>query len=132
MANQKQVLDKIARNLDILSIPESRGANYEVIVANGSNTLIVTYVSASIQSPMGGVDDTISPYLGMGIANPGKIQIQSSISTAGTIADVIDGNVAAQLFAMCSGFANDIILMNQSGSYSHEFRGDVDNLNMGN
>lgn len=131
MANRKQILDKIARNLDMLGIPESRGAANSVIVDNGSNDLTISYVDASIQLPMGGVDGSVTPFLGIGVANPGKIKIKSAILTAGTIADVIDSIMAARVLAVCAGMANNIVLENSDASFSGEIRGDVDNLGMG-
>ena len=132
MANKKAVLDKIARNLDMLAIPNSRGSANEVIVDNASNDLTISYIDASIQSPMGGVSDAASPFLGIGIANPGKLKIKSSSTAADTIADVIDSIMAARVLAVCAGMANNIVLENSDATFSGEIRGDVDNLNMGN
>jgi hypothetical protein len=129
--NTKAILDKLARNLDQLNIGESRGANNSVIVSNGSNNLTISYVPASIQAPMGGVDDTISPFLGIGTNNPGQLLIKSSISTSSNVSDVIDGQVAAQVLAMVAGMANDIILQNSSALQVAYIRGTVDLLSMG-
>jgi hypothetical protein len=129
--NTKAILDKLARNLDQLGIGETRGANNSVIVSNGSNNLTISYIASTLQAPMGGVDDTVNPYLGIGTVNPGQILIKSSISTSSNITDVIDGQVAAQTFAMVSGMANDIVLQNSSALQVAYIRGTVDLLVMG-
>ncbi len=128
--NTKAILDKLARNLDQLSIGESRGANSSVIVSNGGNNLTISYVPAQIQAPMGGVDDTISPFLGIGTTNPGQLLIKST-TVGGVIGDVIDGQVAAQVLAMVAGMANDIILQDGAGTQVAYIRGTVDLLVMG-
>jgi hypothetical protein len=130
--NTKAILDKLARNLDQFGIVETRGAQNSVIVFNGgTNILTISYVAAQIQAPMGGVDDTLSPFLGIGTNNPGTILIKSSISTDSDVGDVIDGQVAAQVFAMVCGLANDIVLQNSSALQVAYIRGTVDLLSMG-
>ena len=129
--NTKAILDKLARNLDQLAIVETRGVNNSVIVSNGSNNLTISYVPAQIQAPMGGVDDTISPFLGIGTANPGQILIKSAINTSGNVTDVIDGQIAAQVLCMVAGMANDIILQNSAAVQVAYIRGTVDLLGMG-
>jgi hypothetical protein len=128
--NTKAILDKLARNLDQLSIGESRGAFSSVIVSNGLNNLTISYVPAQIQAPMGGVDDTINPFLGIGTTNPGQLLIKST-TVGGVIGDVIDGQVAAQVLAMVAGMANDIILQDGAGTQVAYIRGTVDLLVMG-
>lgn len=130
MANSVSILNKIARDAQVRGLTVASQSGSSVVISNGSNNLTVSYVAASISSPQGGVDPTVSPFLGIGIANPGQIQMQSAISTAGTIADVIDGAVAAQVLCMLAGLANDITLKN-SGSYSLTIRGQADLLGMG-
>ena len=75
MANAAAILQKLARNLDQLDIAESQGLN---TVTAGADSLVVSYVNASLQSPMAGIDDTVSPYLGIGIAAPGKLKINGA------------------------------------------------------
>jgi hypothetical protein len=90
----------------------------------------VGYILASIQSPQGGVDPTVSPFLGIGIANPGQLSLSSATGT--TIPTLIDGLVAAQVLAMLSGFANDIVLLSDDGATQlGRLRGTVDLINMG-
>ncbi len=131
MANSVQILAKLARNAQMLGLSVVSQSQSAVVISNGSNNLSISYVLASIQSPMGGVDPTVSPYLGIGIANPGKLKLTSAINTNGNMSDVIDGQVAAQVLQMMSGMDNNIILSNSDGSYSVELRGDADLIGMG-
>lgn len=131
MANSKQILAKIARDAAQLGLTVNSQSASAVVIENGSNDLTVSYVDASILAPMGGVDPSVSPYLGIGIANPGKIKIKSSSTAADTIADVLDSLVAAKLLALCAGFANNILLENSDATFSGEIRGHADLIGMG-
>lgn len=131
MANSKQILAKIARDAAQLGLTVNSQSASAVVIENGSNDLTISYVDASIDAPMGGVSPTASPYLGIGIANPGKIKIKSAITTADTIADVIDSDVAGKVLALCAGFANNIVLENSDAAYSLEIRGHADLIGMG-
>ena len=123
MANPTQIVQKVARNAAQIGLTvvsqgfNSAGIAY-CVISNGSNNLTVTYLLAQIESPMGGVNPNISPFLGIGIANPGQIVMQSAISTAGSMADIVDSAVAAQVLQLISGFANDLLLCNSSVSLS--------------
>lgn len=129
MANKKQVLDKIARNLDMLAIAYTRGSANEVIIDNGSNDLTISYVDASIQAPMGGVDGNVSPFLGIGIAAPGVIKLKFQ---AGSIAACLDTAVVIRALAVCSAQANDLLIEDSAGSPNQvRIRGHVDLLMMG-
>lgn len=130
MANSKQILDKLARNFDMLAIAYTRSGN-NVVVTNGSNALTLSYVDASIQSPMGGVDGATSPYLGIGVANPGKIKIKSASTAADAISDVIDSTTAAQVLACVASLANNILLENVDATYTGELRGHADLIGLG-
>lgn len=131
MANITSIMNKVARNAQILGLTVVSQSASSVVISNGSNNLTVGYVAASIQSPMGGVDPTVSPYLGIGIANPGQLSLTSSIHTAGSMADIIDSAVAAQVLAMLAWFANDIVLSNDNASFTARLRGDSDLIGMG-
>jgi hypothetical protein len=115
MANITSISQKIARNAQILGYTVSAqgfdafGNAYVTITAD-TGTLSVYYLTAAIQLPMGGVSNTVSPYLGIGVANPGQLLIASSVSTAGSMADIINGPISANIFAMVAGMANDIVL----------------------
>ena len=109
MGNSVQILAKLARNAQQLGLTVNSQSQSAVVIENGSNDLTISYQAASIQAPMGGVDPSVSPFLGIGTANPGKIVITGA-GTAGTVGGVIDSAVAAQVLQLCSGMANNIIL----------------------
>jgi hypothetical protein len=115
MANITSISQKIARNAQELGYVVSAQGNdsfgnaYVTITAD-SGSLSVYYLTAQIQLPMGGVSNTVSPYLGIGVGNPGQLLIASSVSTAGSMADIINGPISANIFAMCAAFANDLVL----------------------
>jgi hypothetical protein len=119
MANITSIEQKIARNAQILGYTVSAqgydafGNAYVTITAD-VGTLTVAYLPAEIQLPMGGVSPMVSPYLGIGVANPGQLLIYSSVSTAGSMADIINGPISANVFAMVAGMANDIVLADQA------------------
>jgi hypothetical protein len=104
MANPVQVLDKIKRNLDALGVAATRGS--DSVVAAG---LTISYVDAAIQSPMGGVDGSSSPFLGMGIANPGSLKIKGAAGE-NTIAAMFDAKANLDVLACCCRFVNDVIV----------------------
>ena len=126
MANREQVLDKIARNLDQLSIVNVRGATD--LVAGG---ITITYEDADIQKPIGGVDGDVSPFLGLGIGNPGKIKMKGN-GGENTIAAIFDSEENLRILRVASGHANDIIV--EKGDNTDELArlpGSSDLLGMG-
>lgn len=130
MAMKKQVLDKIARNLEILGESVSRGSDGEVIVENGSADVTIAYADASIMGMFGGVDGSVSPYLGIGIAAPGKLTLRAA--SANALADVLATAVAVKSFAVCAAFANSIqLLRDDTAAVVLEVRGHSDLLGMG-
>lgn len=126
-----QIMAKVARNATQLGLTVLSSSSAAVVIDNASNDLTVSYVAASIDLPMGGVDSSVSPFLGMGIANPGKLKVKSSIATVGDLTDVMDSAVALTVLKMLGGFANDVVLENSTASFSLSLRGDVDLLGMG-
>jgi len=117
MANIVSISQKIARNAQILGYTvsaqgEDSFGNATVTITSDSGSLTIYYLTAAIQLPMGGVLNSVSPYLGIGVGNPGQLLIASSVSTAGSMADIINGPISANIFAMCAGFANDLVLAN--------------------
>lgn len=132
MANSKQVLAKIARDAAQLGLTVNSQSASAVVIENGSNDLTVSYVDASFSPSMqGGVDGASSPYLGIGVGNPGKIKIKSASTANDNITDVLDSLVAAKLLALCAGFANNILLENVDATFSGEIRGHADLVGMG-
>ena len=131
MANRKQILAKLARNAAQIGLTVVSQSDTAVVIDNGSNDLTVSYVDASIQSPMGGVSDAAAPFLGIGIANPGKIKIKSASTANDDMSDILDSAVAAKVLCLCAGNANNIILENSDASFSAEIPGHPDLLGMG-
>lgn len=112
MANRVQILDKIQRNCEQLGITVSR-SDANTLVAAG---LTITYTDAVIQSPMGGIDGSASPFLGIGIANPGKL----NLSAAPTTLDEF------RVLRVMAGHANSIVVTGLG-----ELEGSADLLGMG-
>jgi hypothetical protein len=115
MANITSISNKIARNAQTIGLTVTAQGNDAfgnafVTIQADTGTLSVYYLTAQIQSPMGGVNPMVSPYLGIGIANPGQLMLVSSVSTTGSMADIINGPISAQVLAMCAWFDNDLIL----------------------
>ena len=73
MANSVQILDKIQRNCQQRGIAVSR-PSAQLLIAAGME---ISYQAADIAAPMGGIDPSVSPFLGIGIANPGKIALDT-------------------------------------------------------
>ena len=111
MANKVQILDKIERNCKQVGIATVRNSA-ESLTAAGME---ITYLDAVIQSPQGGIDDSSSPFLGIGIANPGKINIDTDPSNLDEY----------RVLRIVSGMANSIVLP------SGELEGSSDLLGMG-
>ncbi len=102
MSNSVQVLDKIKRNLDAVGVAATR--NSTSVTAAG---LTISYVDAAIESPLGGVNGNASPFLGIGIANPGSIKIKGAAGE-NTIAAIFVAAADLAVLACCTRFANDV------------------------
>ncbi|CAB4125001.1 hypothetical protein UFOVP53_48 [uncultured Caudovirales phage] len=111
MANRVQILDKIERNCKQLGIVTSR-SDAATLVAGG---ITITYVDAVIASPMGGVDGSVSPFLGIGIAAPGKINLSANPTTL----------IHLQVLRVACGHANTVVIP------LGELQGSADMLGMG-
>lgn len=132
MANSKQILAKLARNAKQVGLTVNSESQTAVVIENGSNDLTISYVDASFSpAVVGGVDSSVSPYLGIGVGNPGKIKIKSAINTAGDMTDILDSEVAAKVLALCAAMANDIRLENSDASASADIRGHSDLIGLG-
>lgn len=131
MANKEQILDKIVRNMGQRGMTAARAGATVEVTKTGGDKLVVSYVDKSVQSPMGGVSASASPFLGIGVAAPGSLKIKGA-SGETTIALICDTAEALALLAECSGFGNDIVI--ESGSTTAELariRGQADLLGMG-
>lgn len=128
---QTSILAKIARNCRQLGLTVNSETSTAVVVENGSNDLTISLVDADILKPMGGVDSAVSPFLGIGIAAPSKIKLKSAITTADSIADIVDSVVAAKVLKMLGAFANDLVLENSDAAFTTELRGHPDLIGVG-
>lgn len=111
MANKEAILDKIVRNSLQRGKTAARvGDTVEYTKAGGAgDTLTVSYVDKDVQSPMGGVDDSTSPFLGIGTAAPGSLKIKGDAGE-NTVAAIFDDGDALELLAEMAGYANDIVI----------------------
>lgn len=131
MAMGKQILDKLARDLAQLGMDVSRGSANEVIVENGSADVTLSYENASFTpSMMGGVDGSTSPYLGIGVGNPGVITMW--VQSANTLANAFATATAVKCLAQAAGFANDIkVLQSDATTLLVRVRGHADLIGVG-
>jgi len=128
MAQRQQMLDKIKRNLDILKIAATRNAN-DVTLNNSSR--VISYVDADIQAPMGGIDGTINPFLGIGQGNPGKLKFKGA-GGENTIAAIVDDAETLRVLGVLGNFANDKVI--EAGDTTAELaaiEGHTDLIGMG-
>lgn len=121
MAQSAAILHKLARNAKMLGLTVNSESQTAVVIENGSNDITISYANATFDpAVVGGVDSTVSPYLGIGVGNPGQVVI--------TCADTTQTAVWAQVLAMCASLANDITL---AGGLSARLRGHSDLLGLG-
>jgi hypothetical protein len=121
MANSKQIMQKMARNAKMLGLTVNSESQSAVVIENGTNDITISYADASFNpSVVGGVDSSVSPFLGIGVGNPGKVVI--------TCADTTQTAVWAKVLAMCAALANDITL---AGGLDAEIRGHSDIIGLG-
>ncbi len=126
-----QIMAKIERNARQLGLTVNSNTGAAVVIENGSNDLTVSYVAASIDAPMGGVSPASSPFLGIGVVNPGQLKLKSSSTAGDAITDVLDSVVAAKVLTILVGLGNDILLENSDATFTATLRGNADNLGMG-
>lgn len=128
MGMKEQILDKIKRNLDILGIPATRNAN-DVTLDNSNR--IISYEDADIAKPMGGIDPATSPFLGIGVANPGKLKLKGD-NGENSVAAIMDDEETLRAWAVMGNFANDKILeAGDSATELAKVEGHTDLLGMG-
>lgn len=122
MANSAAILQKLARNAKMLGLTVNSQSQTAVVIENGSNDITISYVAASFSpAVVGGVDSSVSPYLGIGVGNPGKIAI--------TCADAALSATGMKVLAMCASMANDLQV--SLNSVVTEIRGHSDLIGMG-
>lgn len=133
MANKVQVLDKIQRNCEQLSIATTR-SDADTLVVSG---ITITYVDADIQKPMGGIDDQTNPFLGIGVGNPGRIKLSASIDSAdaAALSDLLVDGEDAQVFHIIAGMANtkelEVLNAGAGADFQATILGHQDLLGMG-
>ena len=103
MGMKEQILDKIKRNLDILGIAAKRNASDVELIASVRK---ISYVEADHALPLGGIDDSVSPFLGIKHANPGKLKLKGAAGENSIAAIMADAETLRAFNLMC-GFAND-------------------------
>lgn len=110
MANKQQILDKIVRKLELNEEAPVRGA--DDITVRG---MVISYEDAQIQNPMGGVDGDSNPFLGIGIANPGRIKVVANTDDMTTIfSNDAAGQARLMIIGLLGDFANDKVIRNNS------------------
>lgn len=130
MANRDAILQKMARNAKMLGMTVNSESHTAVVIENGSNDLTISYVDASFSPSMvGGVDGALSPFLGIGVSNPGKLQIKGA--GGATWALTIDSLVAGKVLAMCAALANDIQIRGSGDEDLGVIRGHSDIIGLG-
>jgi len=130
MANSAAILHKLARNAKMLGLTVNSESQTAVVIENGSNDLTIGYANA-VFSPavVGGVDSTVSPFLGIGVGNPGKVTISGAAATS--VDTLVDSLVAAKVLAMCAALANDIQLLDNAQADLGTIRGHSDIIGLG-
>lgn len=128
MGQKEAILDKIKRNLDILGIAATR--NQDDVTLDASSR-IISYEDSDIKAPMGGVDPDVSPFLGIGVANPGQLKMKGS-GGENAITAILDDEETLRAWGVMGNFANDKIL--EAGDTSAELarvEGHPDLIGMG-
>ena len=130
MGQKRHVLDKLARNLAVQGETVSRGTGSNVVVEDGAADITISYVQVSTTpSMLGGIDDSVSPFLGIGQGNPGKISMKVAGST--DLATAMTSVKAVKVLASIASMANDIQILDGSGAVVAEIRGHSDLIGMG-
>ena len=130
MANSKQILQKLARNAKMLGMTVNSESQTAVVIENGSNDLTISYADAVFSpSVVGGVDSSASPFLGIGVGNPGKLVIKGAAGA--TWALTVDSIVAGKVLAMCAALANDIQILGSGNEDLGTIRGHSDIIGLG-
>jgi hypothetical protein len=130
MANSAAILHKLARNAKMLGMTVNSESQSAVVIENGANDLTISYADASFSpSVVGGVDSSVSPFLGIGVGNPGKLVIKGAAGA--TWALTIDSIVAGKVIGMCAALANDIQIQGSGGQDLGTIRGHSDLIGMG-
>ena len=109
MANRQAILEKIERNMKMRGVSVERVGDTVEVEKTGGDKLIVSYEDKDLQKPMGGIDGSVSPFLGIGVAAPGSLKIKGAAAES-TIAAIMDTSEALELMHEVSGYGNDVII----------------------
>lgn len=136
MGNSVQILEKIARNAEIRGLTVNSKSATQVVIDDGANDILIKYQAADIQAPMAGINPAVSPFLGIGVGNPGYLVLSENTAGNRTLAQFFATAVAVQVLAICASFANDISIQdgNEGIGTSAELvrvRGTSDLIGMG-
>lgn len=126
MGQSRQVIRKLARNARLLGLTVNSEDDSQFVVENGGNDITVKYEERSFNpSVVGGIDSSVSPFLGIKAGNPGIIRIEC--------VDTSLSAVGMKVLAMCASLANDIlVVLGPIGSeVITEIRGHADLVGMG-
>lgn len=125
--NTKQILAKISRNLTVLGIANTADAS-SVTISTGA---IISTIDADIAKPLGGIDPSASPFLGIGVANPGKIRFKGAAGD-NTLAAIFTTETDFIALRLCCQFANDVsIEAGDTATTLASLPGDPDARNLG-
>jgi len=130
MANSAAILHKLARNAKMLGLTVNSESQTAVVIENGSNDLTISYVDAVFSPSMvGGVDGTVSPFLGIGVGNPGKLKIKGAAGA--TWALTVDSIVPGKVLALFAALANEIQISGSGDEDLGVIRGHSDIIGLG-
>lgn len=110
--NPKFLFKKLARNFDMMGISYTTDVNTYVKVG----ALTITYTSANVQMPMGGVDGSASPFLGVGIQAPGFLSVYDATVGHDTIAEVFTTETDLKVLAQVILLGNSILISGRNGT----------------
>ena len=105
------VINKIKRNLDMMGIANTEsnvGGQPQVTIT--STGAVIAYQQLDLKAPLGGVDPSVSPFLGIAQANPGQITLQGAAGQD-TLGAILVNSDVVRAFGMICGFANDKIVL---------------------
>jgi hypothetical protein len=104
--NPMFLFKKLARNFDMMGIAYTTDVNTYITVGS----LKISYAPANIQQPMGGVDGTNSPFLGVGIQSPGFVSVYDATPGHDTVAEVITSETDLKVLSQVILLGNSVLL----------------------
>ena len=117
MANKAAIIAKVARNLKQRGLTAAVVGDTVQLTKTGGDVLVVSYVDKQIQKPLGGIDGSVSPFIGIGVAAPGALKVKGAAAET-TLAAIFDTAEALALWSELSHFANDMVV--ESGASTAE------------